>query len=201
MARARRGLLNNTVMKIFLASGSPRRRELLGMLGVKFEIAHTKDVEECYPAELDAMDVAPYLSRLKAEAYAGDLQPDQLYITADTVVIVDGNVIGKPADEADACRMLRMLSGRTHLVVTGVTVMTAGHRTTFSTVTEVEFGELTDREIEAYVREFKPLDKAGAYGIQERIGAIAVKEIRGSFYNVMGLPVHRLYQELKAFGV
>lgn len=169
------------------------------MLGIDFAKAPSIDVDERYPEGMPAMEVSRYLARLKAEAYLPMLEPDDLYITADTTVIIDDEVIGKPADEAEAVAMLTRLSGRTHKVVTGVCVFTLDRMETFDVVTEVEFGEIDPADIEAYVREFRPLDKAGAYGIQERIGAIGVRSIIGSFYNVMGLPVHRLYAVLKSF--
>lgn len=198
MTKGSGGMKNRNIV---LASGSPRRKQLLEMLGLEFEVAKSVNVDECYPASLDAMDVAGYLANLKADAYQPFVDGDDIYITADTVVVLDGKVLGKPSDEADACRMLKALSGKIHHVVTGVCVIDSTHRDSFSCVTEVEFSELDDAEIESYVRDCRPLDKAGAYGIQERIGAIGIKGIRGSFYNVMGLPVHRLYNTLKKFQV
>lgn len=184
--------------RYILASGSPRRRELLAMLNVDFRVDTSRPVDEIVPAELPAEEVPVYLSRLKAQPYLGDLQPDEILITADTVVILDGRVIGKPVDEADARRTLRDLSGKTHHVVTGVSIGRAGAPLeTFADTTEVDFDPLTDEEINYYVEHYRPLDKAGAYGIQEWIGAAAVKGIRGSFYNVMGLPIHRLFLALK----
>lgn len=184
---------------IVLASGSPRRRELLAMLDIKFRVDTSHPVDETIPDGLAADEVAPYLSRLKAEAYPLDSTDSEsrLVITADTVVIIDGKVLGKPADAADACRMLSQLQGRTQRVITGVTVRTSTSVTTFSAVSEVEFAVLSPDEIAYYVDRYQPLDKAGAYGIQEWIGAAGIKGINGSFYNVMGLPVHRLYALLK----
>ncbi len=182
--------------RVLLASASPRRRELMSMLDIPFEIAHPIEVDETYPPELKAEEVPVYLSRLKADAYRANMQPDDVIITADTVVILDGRVLGKPRDLDDARRMLASLSGRVHTVVTGVTITRAEGQTSFSAVTEVEFAELTPEEIDHYVTVYQPLDKAGAYGIQEWIGAIAIRSIRGSYYNVMGLPLHRLYQSL-----
>ncbi len=184
---------------IVLASGSPRRRELLAMLDIKFRVDTSHPVDETIPDGLAADDVAPYLSRLKADAYPLDSadSENRLVITADTVVIIDGKVLGKPADAADACRMLSQLQGRTQKVITGVTVRTSTSVTTFSAVSEVEFATLSPDEIAYYVDRYQPLDKAGAYGIQEWIGAAGIKGINGSFYNVMGLPVHRLYALLK----
>lgn len=182
---------------IILASGSPRRRELLAMLDVDFRVDTSHPVDETVPAGLPAVEVAPYLSRLKAEAYPLASGERKLVITADTVVIIDGEVLGKPADEADARKMLGRLQGRTQKVITGVTVRTPEEMTTFSALSEVEFAPLTDEEIAYYVERYRPLDKAGAYGIQEWIGAAGIKGITGSFYNVMGLPVQRLYSLLK----
>lgn len=182
---------------VILASGSPRRRELLSMLDVDFTVDTSYSVDETVPAGLAAEEVAPYLSRLKAEAYPIAPGEKKLVITADTVVIIDGEVLGKPTDEADARAMLARLQGRTQKVVTGVTLRTAASMETFSAESEVEFAPLTDDEIAYYVSTYRPLDKAGAYGIQEWIGAAGIKGITGSFYNVMGLPVQRLYARLK----
>lgn len=190
---------NLSKYNIYLASGSPRRRELLAMLGVDFTRADLVEVDEIVPDGLDAAEVPLYLANLKAEAYRGIAGAKDLYITADTVVIVDGRIIGKPHDEADARAMLRLLAGRKHTVVTGVCVFTPDRTENFSVSSEVEFSELSDSEIDYYVSTFRPLDKAGAYGIQEWIGAAAVRGIDGSFYNVMGLPVNALYQVLKTF--
>ena len=182
--------------KIILASNSPRRRELLAGLGLAFEVRVLEGVDERYPESLPADDVAEYIAAEKAEAYRSVMQPDELLITADTVVICDGEVLGKPVDEADACRMLRQLSGKTHHVVTGVCLTTTNDQRRFSVTTEVTFKPLTDSEIRYYVDNYHPLDKAGAYGIQEWIGYIGCTGLRGSYYNVMGLPVQRIYTEL-----
>lgn len=186
--------------KIKLASGSPRRRELLRMLDIDFEVAELVDVAEEIPAGVAAEEIPLYLAGLKADAYRERIGADELYITADTVVIVDGEIIGKPVDEEDACRMLGRLAGRVHKVVTGLCVFTRDRRESASVETLVEMGLLTAEEIRYYVERYKPLDKAGAYGIQEWIGAVAVKSINGSFYNVMGLPVHVLNRMLGRFG-
>ncbi len=187
-------------LKFILASGSPRRRELLAMLDVDFRVDTSRQVDEVVPEGLEAHLVPPYLSRLKASPYLPDLKDDEVLITADTVVILDGKVIGKPKDADDARAILKRLQGRTHTVVTGVTMAVAGSEPfTFSESTEVEFSGLTTEEIDYYVDRYRPLDKAGAYGIQEWVGAAAVKGMNGSFYNVMGLPVNRLYRELKSF--
>ncbi|MDE6490435.1 MAG: Maf family nucleotide pyrophosphatase [Muribaculaceae bacterium] len=183
-----------------LASGSPRRRELLAMLDIDFTVDTSHKVDEIVPdgAVTSPEDIPAYLSQIKAEAYRGSLRKGDLLITADTVVILDGRVLGKPSDNQDARKMLRDMSGRSHTVVTGVSILTDENlMTTFAERTEVEFSKLTDEEIDYYVEHYTPLDKAGAYGIQEWIGAAAVKRIDGSFYNVMGLPVNRLYRELK----
>lgn len=185
--------------RILLASHSPRRRELLAMLDIPFEIAPTIEVDESFSADMCAEDVPAYLSQKKGDAYCAHLAAEDVVVTADTVVIVDGKILGKPVDAADAVAMLTMLQGRTHTVITGVTLTDTVHRHTFSVSTEVKFAPLSAEEIGYYVEHYRPFDKAGAYGIQEWIGAIGIEGIRGSFYNVMGLPVHRLYNELKAF--
>jgi septum formation protein len=182
--------------KIILASNSPRRRELLAGLGLDFEVRVLQGVDERYPETLPVDDVAEYIAAEKAEAYRSVMKPDELIITADTVVICDGEVLGKPVDEADACRMLRQLSGKTHHVVTGVCLTTKTAQRRFSVTTEVTFKTLTDEEIHHYVDTYRPLDKAGAYGIQEWIGYIGCTGLKGSYYNVMGLPVQRIYSEL-----
>lgn len=182
--------------RVILASNSPRRRELLAMIVPQFEVEALRGVDESYPAELPAEEVPEYLSRLKSGAYPGELADGDVLITADTVVIVDGGILGKPHDRDEAVAMLKRLSGRTHLVVSGVCVRGAKCAESFSSQTEVTFAALEDRQIEEYVDKYSPLDKAGAYGIQEWIGAVAIESIKGSFYNVMGLPVHALYRTL-----
>ena len=184
---------------ILLASHSPRRRELLEMLNLQFSIADGIEVDETYPEFLAPEEVPSYLSRKKGEAYASRMKSGQLIITADTIVILDGEILGKPESPEHAKSMLRKLSGRTHKVVTGVTLTTTDKTETFSVSTAVEFAPLSDKVIDYYVDTFKPLDKAGAYGIQEWIGAVGIRGIHGSYYNVMGLPVHRLYNELLKF--
>lgn len=184
---------------IILASNSPRRRELLAGLGIDFEVKTLSGIDESYPCDLNSDMIAQYISQKKAEAYKSLIVDNEMVITSDTIVLLDGKVYGKPADEADACRMLGELSGRTHKVITGVCISTRERSCAFHVVTEVEFAPLSSDEIEYYVTHFKPLDKAGAYGIQEWIGSVAVRRINGSFYNVMGLPVQRLYAELKSF--
>lgn len=187
-------------MKIILASNSPRRKELLGGLGVDFEVKVMKGVDETFPDTLPAKDVAEYISREKAGVY--DVADDELVITADTVVIVGDDILGKPKDAADAHRMLREISGRTHQVVTGVCLTTAKEQRSFSVATDVTFKTLSDEEIDFYIRNHRPYDKAGAYGIQEWIGYIGVTALNGSYYNVMGFPVQRVYEELtRHFGI
>ena len=182
---------------IILASNSPRRRELLSGLGVDYEVRTLPGVDESYPDTLSGEDIPVYISREKAAAYLPSIAPDELIITADTIVWLDGRVLGKPADEADACRMLRELSGRTHRVITGVTLSTAAFQKSFAVTSEVEFAPLTEEEITYYVDHYRPLDKAGAYGVQEWIGFIGVRRLSGSYFNVTALPIQRLYQELK----
>lgn len=180
---------------IVLASNSPRRRELLAELGVNYRVEVISGIDESHPEDMPAQEIAEYLSRLKASAY--ELQPNELLITADTVVVLDDSVLGKPADKSEACAMLRKLSGRVHSVITGVTVTTSHGMQSFSDKALVEFDVLSDDEINYYVDNYSPFDKAGAYGIQEWIGYAGVKNLQGSFFTVMGLPVHRLYQLLK----
>lgn len=184
---------------LLLASQSPRRRELLQLLNIPFSIVEIKNVKESYDPTMNPEEVPEYLSRLKASAYKDFLNDNDVLITADTIVLLEGKILGKPKDEEDAKKMLSNLSGKTHKVITGVTITTQKTSVTFSSVTEVKFSDLSTAEIDYYVSEFKPLDKAGAYGIQEWIGAVGVESIDGSFYNVMGLPVHRLYKELRPF--
>lgn len=183
--------------KIILASNSPRRKELLGGLGITYEVKTLPDIDESYPEDLDAEEIPLHIARNKADAYRSMMQPNELIVTADTIVWLDGMVLGKPKDEADACRMLRCLSGKTHQVVTGVCLTTLEKQRCFATVTDVTFAELTEEEINYYVSQYRPLDKAGAYGIQEWIGYIGVQNISGSYFNVVGLPIQRLYTELK----
>ena len=211
---------------LILASNSPRRRELLGGLGIEFEVRVMPGIDESYPS-MPASDVAGFIAEKKAQAYLPHLRDDELLITADTVVIVDDEILGKPADAADAHRMLRQLSGRTHQVITGVCIATNGDyrdarysrdarfsrnsresresrdsgdsKVSFSVSTDVTFKQLSEEEIDYYVTHYRPFDKAGAYGIQEWIGYIGVTGLRGSYFNVMGLPVQRIYQELTKF--
>ena len=185
--------------KILLASNSPRRKELLEMLNIDFKIVSGIEVDESYPQYLQPEEVPSFLSRKKSEAYHSILSENQMIVTADTIVILDGEILGKPTSTDNAKTMLRKLSGRTHKVVTGVTLSTLQKTFTFSISTAVEFAPLSDEVIDYYVDTFHPLDKAGAYGIQEWIGAVGIRGIHGSYYNIMGLPVHRLYNELLRF--
>ena len=184
-------------VRLVLASNSPRRRELLAGLGYPYEVRVLSDIDESYPDTLRGSEVAAYISRAKADAYRTTMADDELVITADTIVCLDGRVLGKPADEAEAIAMLRSLSGRTHQVYTGVALTTKEEQTAFVSCSHVTFAALTDEEIQHYVTHYRPMDKAGAYGIQEWIGYIGVERIDGSYFNVMGLPVQRLYTELK----
>ena len=186
---------------IILASNSPRRKELLSGLDIPFEVRVIEGIDESYPASLPTQSIAEYISRKKAMAYRAMIAPDELVITADTVVILGDEVMGKPKGDADACRMLHALSGRTHQVITGVTLTTRERQTSFSVETGVSFKQLSDEEIDYYVSHYHPLDKAGAYGIQEWIGHIGVTGMQGSYFNVMGLPVQRIYEALKTFGI
>ena len=185
--------------KIILASNSPRRRELLGGLGLDFTVKVISGIDESWPQDLKGEDIPLYISREKAAPYRQTIAEDELVITADTIVYVDGEVLGKPHDKADARRMLRLISGRWHEVITGVTLMTAARERSFAVTTKVRFCNLTDDEINRYVESGLPMDKAGAYGIQEWIGYVGVEAIEGSYFNVVGLPVQRLYRELINF--
>lgn len=191
-------LKNLDCYKVILASNSPRRKQLLEQLGVNFTTRVLKDVDESYPHDLPVEEIAEFISRKKAVAYCEQMADDELIITADTIVVCGNKVMGKPKDSEDACDMLRELSGKTHKVITGVTITTKKLIKSFSAITEVDFAELTEEEIAYYVETYKPLDKAGAYGIQEWIGCVGVSGMKGSYYNVMGLPIFRLYQELKS---
>lgn len=185
--------------KIVLASNSPRRKELLAGLGLDFEVRVLPDIDESYPETMAALDTAEYIAGKKAAAYQSVMADDELIITGDTVVIVGDEVLGKPADADEARSMLQKLSGRTHQVVTGVCLTTRQQSAHFSVRTDVTFKPLTDSEIQYYIEKYKPFDKAGAYGIQEWIGYIGCTGLHGSYYNVMGLPVQRIYTELQKF--
>ena len=184
--------------RILLASKSPRRHELLKGLDLRFEVK-LKDVPEDYPLDMDPADIPAFLAEKKARAFTDELDENSLLITADTIVIQGQNVLEKPANAAEAKNMIRQLAGKVHTVVTGVTVCDIWQKTTFSDHTRVHFMSLTDAEIDYYVERYKPYDKAGAYGVQEWIGYVGIEKLEGSYYNVMGLPVHKLYQVLKNF--
>ena len=190
-------MLNNLPYNIILGSQSPRRQELLHGLDVNFTVNVIDGLEENYPATLQGEDIPMFLAQQKAEAYLNSLTPKDMLITADTIVWLDGIVYGKPKDEADAKKMLRALSGKTHDVITGVCVTTTERQETFAAISKVTFASFSDDEINYYIEKYRPMDKAGSYGVQEWIGYIGVEHIDGSFYNVMGLPVQRLYTLLK----
>lgn len=185
--------------RLWLGSQSPRRRQLMAEAGFAFEVAPDAGVDETYPADMDIKEVPLYLSRLKSRACPVEPGPRDILVTADTVVCIGGRLLGKPADRAGAVEMLESLSGNVHEVVTGVTLRTEGREHTFSSVSKVFFRYLQPEEIAYYVDTCRPYDKAGAYGIQEWIGYVAIERIEGSFYNVMGLPVQKLYTELSYF--
>jgi septum formation protein len=188
-------------MQLILASNSPRRRQLLTDLGLSYEI-RLREVDESYPDHLRRAEVAEYLAAHKAAAYAPDLAPHEVVLTADTIVCLEDDVLNKPADEAEAARMLTRLQGRAHDVFTGVCLLTGdGQRIVFSDQTQVHFRALSPAEIDFYVRNFQPLDKAGAYGAQDWVGMVGVTRLEGSYFNVMGLPVHRVWEELAKLGI
>ena len=184
--------------KVVLASASPRRRELLAGLDVDFEVRTLPDVDESYPAHLQGGDIPLYISKKKADAYRALMAADELVITADTIVWLNGKALGKPADENDARRMLQCMSGKAHSVFTGVTITTKEVQHSFVACSHVTFAQLTPEEIDYYIAKYRPMDKAGSYGVQEWIGYIGISGIDGSYFNVMGLPVQRLYNELKS---
>lgn len=192
-------LENLNKYEIVLASNSPRRKELLQRMGVNFKVRTLFGIDESYPDSLRGEDIVCYISRNKAKAYQSSMAPNELLITADTIVYVDGEVMGKPKNAEQAKEMLQKLSGKTHQVITGVTIVTAKRTENFGVTSQVKFTNITDEEINFYVDNYLPFDKAGAYGIQEWIGIVAVEEIKGSYFNVVGLPVQRLYQKLKTF--
>lgn len=185
--------------KIILASNSPRRKELLGGLDVSFEVRTMQGIDESYPEGLESREIPLYIARKKAAAYEDSLADHELLITADTIVWTSDGVMGKPADREDAVKMLTALSDHLHQVITGVCVMTRQKKVAFAVESAVRFARLSEEEIYYYVDHYRPFDKAGAYGIQEWIGHIGVESINGSFFNVMGLPIQRLYTELKKF--
>ncbi|MCJ7933967.1 MAG: Maf family nucleotide pyrophosphatase [Chryseobacterium sp.] len=182
-------------MKLLLASQSPRRKELLSSLGFEFEVVKI-DCEEILPAHIKIEDAAAYLSQLKADTFR-NLAVEEVLLTADTVVAIDGQFLGKPADKDDSRNMLRHLSGKTHQVYTGITIKTHDKIFTETDVADVTFDDLTDDEIEYYIQNYKPFDKAGSYGIQEWLGMAKIRNIYGSFYTIMGLPTHLVYKILR----
>ena len=188
-----------TDYKILLASNSPRREELLRGIDIDFEIKVLADIDESYPDNLPLEEVAEFIAIKKANSYISILNDDELMITADTVVILGEKIYGKPINKEEAKEMLHNLSGETHRVISGVCLTSTKKQSSFSVTSDVEFSQLTDEEIEYYVDRYSPFDKAGAYGVQEWIGYIGVKHINGSYYNIMGLPIQRLYTELKRF--
>ena len=192
-------MLNLSRYNIILASNSPRRKELLSGLNIPYKIKTLPDIDESYPDNLIGEDIAIYIAKEKANAYLDQLDGNTLLITADTIVLLDGKIYGKPSDDTDAKQMLHDLSGKTHQVITGVSITTKEKQESFGVSSEVRFAKLEDDEIEYYVSNYKPFDKAGAYGVQEWIGYVAVEYISGSYFNIMGLPIQRLYRELKKF--
>ena len=192
-------LSNLKQYNIILASASPRRKELLENIGVKFSIKVLEGIDESYPAELGGEEIAKHISLKKANAYLEHIDDTDLIITADTIVYANHKVYGKPRGHEDAKLMLQELSGKTHSVITGVTIATKQKVVTFAVQSEVTFASLNDTELDHYINTYRPFDKAGAYGIQEWIGMVGVERLNGCFFNVMGLPVHQLYQGLKNF--
>ncbi len=183
-------------IKLILASKSPRRQSLIESLGFPFEV-RIKEVDEVYPSEMETDKVPVFLAELKAEPLVDQLQQNEVLITSDTVVINNDKILGKPKDYNDAFQMLQSLSGKSHKVVTGVCIQSLNDKISFAETTIVHFATLSKNEIEFYIENYKPFDKAGSYGIQEWIGAIAVHKIEGCYYNVMGLPVHKVYKTLQ----
>ena len=185
--------------KIILASQSPRRHYLLKEIGLNVEIKQKQFIDESYPEHLVREEIPVYISQKKAEVFNGMLAENEILITADTIVWLNNEVLQKPVDEQDAIRILQKISGNCHQVYTGVCIKSAEKKITFSSCTDVYFKKLTYPEIEYYVKQYRPFDKAGAYGIQEWIGYVGVEKINGSFFNVMGLPIQKLYTELDDF--
>lgn len=185
--------------KIILASASPRRKELMEGLGLDFIIDTRNTFEEVIPQGFDVNLAPEYLAKGKSHGFHRGLEDDEIIITADTMVLCNGTILGKPADREHARQMLRMLQNNSHTVITGVCIRDCNHEFSFSVTTEVHFNALTDEEIDYYLNNYKPYDKAGAYGVQEWIGYVAIDRIEGSYFNVMGLPVQRLYNELHNF--
>ncbi|MBN1252589.1 MAG: septum formation protein Maf [Bacteroidales bacterium] len=193
-------MLNNLAnKKILLASQSPRRHELLKGIDIEFDIIAAGGIDEIFPENIPINDVPIFLAKEKAKAFANFIQENTILITADTIVKCKNNILNKPKDRNDAINMLKKLSGKKHKVITGVCISSINKNKCFKATSKVYFNKLTDREIEYYIDKYKPFDKAGSYGIQEWIGFIAIKKIKGSFYNVMGLPIQKLYKELQKF--
>ena len=190
---------------VVLASNSPRRKELLSGLGVNFSVKTLPDVDESFPDTLKGEEIPLFIARKKADAYkmlfssvtSNEVEEPLLVITADTIVWIEDEVLGKPANATEARVMLSKLSGKKHQVITGVCLTTASWQKSFAAVSEVQFSSLTEEEVDYYIQNYCPYDKAGAYGVQEWIGFIGVESIQGSYFNVMGLPIQRLYRELK----
>lgn len=188
-----------TDYKIVLASNSPRRQDLLSGIDLEYELRTLPNIDESFPNLLPHEEVAEYLACKKADSYLSALKTDELLITADTIVLMDGKILGKPTDLKEAAIMLRSLAGKQHRVITGVCMVTSRKKYHFSDITHVTFGSLSDEEIKYYLSNYSPLDKAGSYGVQEWIGYVAVERIEGSYFNVMGLPIHKIYSALKLF--
>lgn len=191
-------LENLNKYRIILASKSPRRQQLLAELGIQFEV-QTLDVEEIFPSDMPVLKVPEYLARLKATPFSNQLKENELVITSDTIVAINNEVLGKPTSYTDAFEMLQKLSGKVHQVATGVYLLSKAKEIAFTSITDVYFKSFTTEEIDYYITQFEPYDKAGAYGIQEWIGHIGVERIEGSYFNVMGLPIQKLYEELRKF--
>lgn len=192
-------MLKNLESKnIILASKSPRRQELLKGLDINFDI-QIREIEEVYPTDMPPQEVPEYLSKLKAAAFKNDLSANDILITSDTIVILGDEILEKPKSEEEAKNMIRKMSGKTHTVVTGVSITTSQKQVAFSDQTQVTFCELSTEEIDYYIEKYQPYDKAGAYGVQEWIGYVAIHKLEGSYFTVMGLPLHRLYEQLKSF--
>lgn len=191
-------LIPHLMTKIYLASKSPRRQELLNLMGLTYNLL-LKEVDEFYPENLTLTEVAAYISAVKANAF--DMQPDGLILTADTVVIIDGEILGKPINNQQAIEMLKKLSGKMHQVITAFSIAYKNKITTYSDTTDVYFKTLSDQQISHYVNTYKPFDKAGAYGVQEWMGLVAIEKIVGSYTNVMGLPTEKLYSTLQQMGI
>ena len=188
----------NLKYPLILASKSPRRQELLQLAGFRFQV-QSKETNEDFPDTIPSESVARYLSEKKAEAFLDEIKGDQILLCADTTVLVDSEILGKPENAEEAFRMIEKLSGRSHRVISGACILHRGKKQSFDDYTEVFFRPLTKQEIQYYVENYKPYDKAGAYGIQEWIGMIGIEKIIGSYYTVMGLPIHKVYHHLAPF--